>query len=105
MELCGECECPNEDDEFYGECICSECAATDSDRACDGLTADDWVMDVRVFNATRSEEDEFDDSEIVVAAAGLVPPLAQFATPTRSSGSAEDASHRSDDGRRAETRA
>ena len=81
LELCGKWECPGEDDELFAECFCDNCALPD--RACDGLTADDWVLDVRGFNATGSEDNEFDASEIISAAVGLVPPLEHFVTVKR----------------------
>ena len=62
------------------------------------------MLDVRGLSQIIVHDGEADASEMITAAAGLVPPVAQFAPTSSQFGSAEVASHRSDDDRRVETR-
>ena len=87
----------------YGECICGHCLAVETELDCDALDDDDYVLNVRGCSQIIVHDDGVDASEIITAAAGLVPRLA--IRPTSSQfGSAGVASHRTDDDRRVETR-
>jgi len=104
LDMCGNCSCPDSDSELFGECICEECMTLDTERDCDVLEDEDWVLDARGFKEIIVHDDGIDASEIITAAIGLVPPVSQFAHPANQHGSAEVASHRTDDDRHVETR-
>ena len=104
LDMCGNCSCPDSDSELFGECICEECMTLDTERDCDVLEDEDWVLDARGFKEIIVHDDGIDASEIITAAIGLVPPVSQFAHPTTQYGSAEVASHRTEDDRHVETR-
>ena len=92
-----------EHSELYGECICADCLPVETELDYDALD-DDYVLDVRGFSQIMVHDDGIDASEIITAAAVLVPPVAQFASTSSQFWSAEAAFHRTDDDRRVETR-
>ena len=69
-----------------------------------GALDDDYILDVRGFKQTIVREDGVDASEIIMAAARLVPPVEHFATFSSQFGAPEVAFRRTNDDRRVETR-